>query len=472
MLSDILSYNYECKHAVEYDLWDKDKKEWNNNKKKWDKFEQRFDHFDYSAWCETPAERTERNRQYFLCDKKLIETEDSITIPQTIKIELKEINNNNNIVDFIIIGKPLASLSFRKVVVKDCFNTGPYMDILSHSLQPIKKNACICMDDSSGGTPLEEYRKTTHQSQSSGINISAAVGLSCNLPVINIGPSFNASVSNGSSIDTKETEFKQTRYDEPGQKKILLYSLNKCYYKNTPVPYDVYKISTLQKNMDVVNDYGTSCWRELNTPPSIATSALDANWSIQYTLPKKPVQFECTTEVRVVFGSSNRIWRKPNVEEALSWIKTVHQIKTVFEINIDETQQKASIQLVSRKTKRISSHGFSAFKEEKVHTQKRILVEGEGKGKEINGPEALQEMIQALEDKVDKEQTILLMCTFGKFQKLDQKEIKELEQKKERIKDINASIEAIQKAIQELKNEQKARQKTIQKIPQEFNIPT
>ncbi len=392
MLTDTLYYNYH-EPAVEYDLWDKPK----TGEEK----------VDYSNWCETPDDRrlapckalgnigkpiAKRVHQpqwdtlkYFLWDKKRSKIADQITIPQTIKVELNEVKNDKNIVSLTMRGQPLASLNGPEVEgaqVTDRFNKGPYIDIMSYSLKPLSEGPFVSFD-SSGGTTVKTFREVQQQNQSLGINFSAVMGHHGLQPVTNIGSGLNASMSSGSSVETEQLEFKQKVYSrgDQGEKRVLIFFLNKCYYENSPLPYDVNKISTLQKN---TNQFGTGYWRELNTPPDAATSSFNADWKMQYEFPKNlvgPVRFESTTEVRTVVGSSNRICRKECIAESLSWIKTVHQINTVFKINIDENQQKASIELESINTKRICSHGFSYFSREKIDTEETILVEGSGKNK-------------------------------------------------------------------------------------------
>ncbi len=356
--SSCLTFNYQ-EPAVDYSLWEKPDPS-----------------VDYSLWHGRPTDSDWRiptlwssekvEVKYALWNKTWNQTT-QLTISPTLLAQLNEFN----CISFTMTGVPMGSLNYNVQSVTDDFNKGPYMDILSYSLRPITNpGSCICLFDSAGGTPVEKTLQITQKTESLGVNVSAAAAYQGPVSQMTIGPGLNGSFSRGTSFHTEETTFKQMEYVD-GQKRVLIFSLNKCKSGNTLVPYDVEQVSMLKKAFSIQDlfSYNAWCyaWTPLHTPPATAISAFNADWTVKYFLSDQDqAQFEWTTEVRTVVASSNRICRSTDITEKLSWIKTVHRITQLFEININKEKKTLSMKAISKKVEKICSHGFDDYVAGKV----------------------------------------------------------------------------------------------------------
>ena len=299
-----------------------------------------------------------------------------ITIPQLLFARL----NQDNSVGIQMKGETMASLS-SKHTVSNSYNRGPFMDVLSYSLTCKEKGLMI--GDSVGGTPIEEYQKSLQEGHSIGVSPRIKQGYGGPLGgVIDGGLNVNYLYSKTSSFQFKETEYKPELFEE-GEKKTLFINLKTCYSDSGyPISYDPNKMSTLRmSDMDKRLGIGIGIpffgwfggWQlfpdKLYNPPSCATSSIAANWTVNYDLPKdKNVQFEWQTEVRTVFASNNDgVPTTNHVKEYVNWVKTVHQIKQVFEVCVDSKEKKVSTSLVSRDIKKLCTTGYEET------TTRRIL---------------------------------------------------------------------------------------------------
>lgn len=296
--------------------------------------------------------------------------ENQITINQVLSVQLVA----NNTINIQMCGTPIGSLVPR-LTISDKFNTGPYIDNLGYSLEPLSKGKCTCLDDSVGGTEIHKFTQTTEQSQSTGFHLTAQGSHGKLMSGGSLGPSMTFSKSESTGYQSVEKVFNQVEHVR-GEKKIFEIFMKNCLpdkYSNTFLPYDIEKIWTLRKsNLDTRIGFGIGVpfvgwfggWKmfpdTLHSVPVCATTSIGAKWTVQYLLPpNESTNFEWTTEVRTVFATNdNRVAKNNDEKEYLNWIKTTHQITQQFKVSVDNEQKKVTLDHLSKKTQKLCSVGY------------------------------------------------------------------------------------------------------------------
>lgn len=314
-----------------------------------------------------------------------------LTISPSIIALLRHEDRNQTAITLQFTG-PIAGLNSDSV--SDPYNQGPYMDIISYSITPENAGA-VCTFDSAGGTPIVTMTNTQQNSNSflCGLNPSIRCQNTSNgHSIADIVHYSGASLLNFgyNSTTTQSRQSQEFEYREylDFNKKRLVHSMTKCYYKETSFPYDTNQIWSLRRSDHAarlgftigIPLLGFMSWAVLPdityTPPSSATTSISRDWSLDYDIPstREPINFEWITEVRTIFASNDDDTPDAGCcHDQLNWIKTIHQIKQRISITVNDDHEIA-IEMLDAEEKRVCLSGY----EDK--TRQVVLFTGNSSG--------------------------------------------------------------------------------------------
>jgi hypothetical protein len=263
----------------------------------------------------------------------------------TISPTLQAFLLNERHISLRLVGKPIAGLD-SKQSISDSYNQGPYMDILSYSIKP-KQKGIVSLDDSVG-TAVKEIFNSTQNTETFNAGLAPSVNYQGVTMYGGIG-NLNYSSNTASTHQSKTHEFEEMEYLD-GDKRTVVYNMTKCYWGEAIKSYNTSKVwslrrSQLDKRLTIgftVPFYGWfGGWQDFPdttyTPPLAATTSFGAVWSLDYFIPKTidSIEFEWITEVRTIFASNRgEIPRETHCYDTLNWIKTIHQVKQSFKVEI------------------------------------------------------------------------------------------------------------------------------------------